>query len=68
MSYTATLFLVLFAFIAVISAALKPLPQAREWLLIGFSVFIIASWGIFDAVFFLAIAVATFSPPVPSHG
>ena len=50
----------LFAFIAVISAALKPLPQAREWLLIGFSVFIIASWGIFDAVLFLAIAVANF--------
>ena len=33
---------------------------AREWLLIGFSVFIIASWGIFDAVLFLAIAVANF--------
>ena len=60
MIYTATLFLVLFAFIAVISAALKPLPRAREWLLIGFSVFIIASWGIFDAVLFLAIAVANF--------
>ena len=60
MTYTATLFLVLFAFIAVISAALKPLPRAREWLLIGFSVFIIASMGIFDAALFLSIAVANF--------
>ena len=60
MSYTGTLFLVLFAFIAVISAALKPLPWAREWLLIGFSVFIIASWGIFDVALFLSIAVANF--------
>jgi alginate O-acetyltransferase complex protein AlgI len=60
MTYTATLFLVLFAFIAIISAGLKPLPWAREWLLIGFSIFIIATWGIFDAALFTSIAVVNF--------
>ena len=60
MTYTATLFLVLFAFIAIISAGLKPLPRAREWLLIGFSIFVIATWGIFDAALFTSIAVANY--------
>src|SRR5262245_19656392 len=60
MTYTATLFLVLFAFIAIISAGLKPLPRAREWLLIGFSICIIATWGIFDAALFTSIAVVNF--------
>jgi alginate O-acetyltransferase complex protein AlgI len=60
MIYTDTLFLALFAAIAFISTALKPLPPVREWLLIGFSVLVIASWGIFDAILFLSIAVANF--------
>ena len=60
MTYTATLFLVLFAFIAIISAGLKPLPRAREWLLIGFSIFVIATWGIFDAALFTSIAVVNY--------
>lgn len=60
MTYTDTLFLVLFALVVVVSFALKPLPRAREWLLIGFSLFIIASWGIFDAALFISIAVANF--------
>jgi len=60
MTYTATLFLALFAFIAIISAYLKRLARVREWLLIVFSIFVIATWGIFDAVLFTSIAVANF--------
>ena len=60
MTYTDTLFLILFAFIAILSAALTPLTRAREWLLIGFSLLVLASWGIFGDALFLAIAVANF--------
>jgi alginate O-acetyltransferase complex protein AlgI len=60
MIYTHTLFLVLLIFVALVSVALKPLPRAREWLLICFSLFIIASWGICDAVLFLSIAAVNF--------
>jgi hypothetical protein len=60
MTYTDTLFLILFAFIAIMSAALRPMARAREWLLIGFSLLVLASWGIFGLALFLAIAIANF--------
>ena len=60
MTYTDTLFLILFAFIAIVSAALRPMTRAREWLLIGFSLLVLASWGMFGLALFLAIAVANF--------
>lgn len=60
MLYTDTLFLILFTFVAISSTALKPHPRAREWLLIGFSLFVVASWGMFDVALFVGIAVVNF--------
>src|SRR5262249_34063665 len=65
MLYTDTLFLILFTFVAVASTALKSHPRAREWLLIGFSLFIVASWGMFDVALFVGIAVVTFFAASP---
>lgn len=60
MVYTDTLFLIFFAFIALASAALRPHARTHQWFLIGVSLFIIASWGIFDVTLFVSIAVANF--------
>jgi alginate O-acetyltransferase complex protein AlgI len=60
MLYTDTLYLDPFTSVAVASTALKSHPRACEWLLIGFSLFIVASWGIFDVAFFVCIAIVNF--------
>jgi alginate O-acetyltransferase complex protein AlgI len=54
MFYTDTFFLLLFAAVWAITLALRPWPAVKEWFLVGFSFFVIASWGYYDLGLFLA--------------
>lgn len=61
MFYTDTLFLVLFALVWGITRLLRPWPVLKEWWLIAFSLFVIASWGYYDLTVFLAVLLVNFA-------
>jgi len=60
MSYTDTLFLLIFAAVCIVTWLLRPWPVIKEWFLIGFSLFVIATWGYFDLALFLAVIGVNF--------
>ncbi len=60
MYYTDTLFLLLFAGVWVITRLLHPWPAIKEWFLIFFSLFVIASWGTYDLTLFLVVLTVNF--------
>ncbi|HEV8016447.1 MAG TPA: MBOAT family O-acyltransferase [Stellaceae bacterium] len=60
MSYTDILFLFLLAALCVVSRFLRPWVRLREWVIIAFSLMIVASWGLFSLALLLAIAAINF--------
>jgi len=61
MLYTDTSFLYLFGLLVGVTYLLRPWPAVKEWLLIAFSLFVIASWGYFDLGLFLAVLAVNFA-------
>ena len=61
MLYTDTAFLYLFGLLVGVTYLLRPWPAVKEWLLIAFSLFVIASWGYFDLGLFLAVLAVNFA-------
>ncbi|HEY8966118.1 MAG TPA: MBOAT family O-acyltransferase [Candidatus Methylacidiphilales bacterium] len=61
MLYTDTLFLILLGALLVLSRLLRSRPAAKEWLLIAFSLLVIATWGYYDLVLFLAVLGVNFA-------
>jgi len=60
MSYTDPLFLLFFAAVWAITYLLRPWPAIKEWFLILFSFFVIATWGYYDLILFLAVLTVNF--------
>jgi D-alanyl-lipoteichoic acid acyltransferase DltB (MBOAT superfamily) len=60
MAYTDKLFLALFVILFVTAACLKDRPAVKEWLIIGFSLLIILSWGAASLLIFLIIAALNY--------
>lgn len=60
MFYTDTLFLVLFAVVWAITRLLRPWPVVKEWWLIAFSLFVIASWGYYDLTIFTVVLLVNY--------
>ncbi len=60
MYYTDTFFLLLFLGVWVVTRLLRPWPALKEWFLIFFSLFVIASWGYYDVALFLAVLTVNF--------
>lgn len=55
MNFTESTFLIFLGLTWLISVILKNNPSAREWFLVGCSLFVIASWGLYDCSIFLVI-------------
>ncbi|MGH7036302.1 MAG: MBOAT family O-acyltransferase, partial [Stellaceae bacterium] len=64
MSYTDILFVALFVGVCVLSRLLRRWPAIREWTIIGFSLLIVASWGLFSLALLLAVAAVNFAAAV----
>jgi alginate O-acetyltransferase complex protein AlgI len=60
MFYTDTFFLLLFAGVWALTRLLRPWPAIKEWFLILFSLFVIASWGYYDLILFLCVLAVNF--------
>ena len=60
MLYTDAIFLLLLAAVWVVAKLLGPWPALKEWFLIAFSFFVIASWGYFDLALFFAVLFVNF--------
>ncbi len=61
MLFTDPLFLTLFGAVWAACLLLRPWPETKEWLLIGFSLLLIATWGYYDLVLFLAVLGINFA-------
>jgi len=55
MNFTESAFLVFFGLTWLVSVILKNHSAAREWFLVGCSLFVILSWGLYDCSIFLVI-------------
>jgi alginate O-acetyltransferase complex protein AlgI len=55
MNFTESAFLVFLGLTWLVSVILKNHPSAREWFLVGCSLFVILSWGVYDCSIFLVI-------------
>jgi len=60
MYYTDTLFLLFFAGVWAVTRLLRPWPALKEWFLIFFSLFVIASWGYYDVGLFIAVLTVNY--------
>lgn len=60
MIYTDSLFLLLLGLVWIVTKLLHPWPVIREWFLIAFSLFVIASWGFFDVGLFLVVVLLNY--------
>ncbi|SDT94775.1 alginate O-acetyltransferase complex protein AlgI [Verrucomicrobium sp. GAS474] len=60
MVYTEVFFVLLFLALWLGTMLLRPWPALKEWLLIGFSLFVIATWGYYDLILFLIILLVNF--------
>jgi alginate O-acetyltransferase complex protein AlgI len=60
MLYTDSFFLLLLALVCLISRLLGRWPAVKEWFLIAFSLFVIATWGTYDLVLFLGVLTVNF--------
>ncbi|MBR0735492.1 MBOAT family protein [Bradyrhizobium liaoningense] len=61
MNYTESLFIFAFAIVVLVALALRPWPVARQWFLTAFSLFVIATWGVYSLVLFLMIGLSNFA-------
>jgi alginate O-acetyltransferase complex protein AlgI len=61
MIYTDVLFIGLLASVWLTTEALRPWRSTREWAIIIFSLFVIATWGLFSLVLLLAVATTNFA-------
>jgi alginate O-acetyltransferase complex protein AlgI len=61
MIYTDTLFIVLLFGFWFLTQFLRSWPALREWVIIGFSLAIVASWGIFSVLLLITVAAINFA-------
>ncbi|HEY8965359.1 MAG TPA: MBOAT family O-acyltransferase [Candidatus Methylacidiphilales bacterium] len=61
MLYTDTLFLLLLAAMVAVSRVLRPWPVVKEWVLIAFSLFVIASWGLTHLWIFCVVVLVNYA-------
>ncbi|HKT17683.1 MAG TPA: MBOAT family O-acyltransferase [Stellaceae bacterium] len=61
MIYTDILFVLIFVLLCLLSRALRPWPELREWTIIVVSLIVVVSWGMFSLVLLLAVAAINFA-------